>query len=1123
VRILKVATLGGVHTPEVRPENAESNFAMPFVGREPELQSLVERLDSAVGPTLVMVSGPQGIGKTRLVEEVASIAHARGLTVAKGRAWLKGEEPAYWHWTQVFASLLPERSGALENLLLEGGGSSDRLDLFDEASTVLERSSEDRAVLIILDDIHSAGSPTFLLTRFLIQQLAHSRLLVLATCRPTEDIAESGARKHLELLADHADVLHLGGLTTDAVAAMLAPVDMVHELHAATGGNPLFIEQFVKSSDVGELEFTSARHDGLAVLARSRIARLDRDARSALCALAVLGGRANIEDLAAVLERQPKKVARCLEIAVGDSIQLDKEGTYTFVHAVFAAAAYVEDSSSRAMHLRAADIIGDAPGRETELAQHLYIAGPLAADRTPTAFLNAGRAATAALAYESAAAHYEKALAISHDPSGFVTSQRVQALIGLAQARARLGEGDAARETFDQAWIAATGAHPKVVASAALGPELGFGFVPVDQPHRAARCREALDRLGPESPVLRARLTATLATHQLATAELTVARTTATAAHELAVACGDPYALGASLVALSITDLGPDSMEHRLTMARQILSLAETLGEQSFSRTGHFLLMAALLERGDVRAVDAELASRRRESARFEGLQSSRHLLWFRCMRALLDGRIEESEQLATEALATATREGDGDALSVYVGQIGIVRWMQGREAEVEPMYLSARQSQPEEAVWSAVLARLWALDGRLQAARGAIKSLGDVTAIPRDRNWLLTVATLAEAAVIVGDRDAAAHLRNELLPYAHRLVPIGLGIACWGTVARPLALVSVLLGRTDEAEAHLRTAIALCSDAGAQPWLAQAQIELSDILDADRSDEAEVLLDEAEASIRRLKTSGLEPELARRRALRGPNERSKPVVVGPARSTNALPLVRVLGTFEVVGLGDRRAPWTSRKARGLLKLLVSRRGALMTREAIMDVLWPDEDPRALSNRLSVALTTVRRAFDPERHMPADQFVSSDNHAIRLRIENMSIDAEQFLVAAREALDHPSADISLPKNAVNQFLGAALADEPYAEWAKPFRQEVHSAFARVARLLAERAEQKGDDLVAADTHRMILVEDPFDEYAHRGLVQALSRLGALGQANTAEREYESRMREIGVSAKLGRG
>ena len=71
---------------------------------------------------------------------------------------------------------------------------------------------------------------------------------------------------------------------------------------------------------------------------------------------------------------------------------------------------------------------------------------------------------------------------------------------------------------------------------------------------------------------------------------------------------------------------------------------------------------------------------------------------------------------------------------------------------------------------------------------------------------------------------------------------------------------------------------------------------------------------------------------------------------------------IQALGGFRVLRAGEPVPveDWQSRKARELLKVLVARRGRAVPREALMEALWPDEDPARLSNRLSVALSTVR-------------------------------------------------------------------------------------------------------------------------------------------------------------------
>src|SRR5690606_40769686 len=70
-----------------------------LVGRELELREALAALDeAAAGARVLLVEGEPGIGKTRLVEEVAAEAARRGLAVHWGRAFEGGVTPALWPW-----------------------------------------------------------------------------------------------------------------------------------------------------------------------------------------------------------------------------------------------------------------------------------------------------------------------------------------------------------------------------------------------------------------------------------------------------------------------------------------------------------------------------------------------------------------------------------------------------------------------------------------------------------------------------------------------------------------------------------------------------------------------------------------------------------------------------------------------------------------------------------------------------------------------------------------------------------------------------------------------------------------------------------------------------------------
>src|SRR5690606_20810989 len=211
------------------------------------------------------------------------------------------------------------------------------------------------------------------------------------------------------------------------------------------------------------------------------------------------------------------------------------------------------------------------------------------------------------------------------------------------------------------------------------------------------------------------------------------------------------------------------------------------------------------------------------------------------------------------------------------------------------------------------------------------------------------------------------------------RLATIGLGVTCWGTVARPLALVERMLGNDAAAIAHYRTAIDVSARIGAQAWLAEAQGELAALLATSsggtESAEAIALASEAAATGRILQLHGVEDSAAAVLAsLESRRERDTGI---RAADESAVPSVRVLGSFEVVSLDGEVAHWQSRKARELLKILVARRGAAIERETAMDLLWPGLAPQQVANRFAVAATTVRRALDPRGMRPSNTYLET--------------------------------------------------------------------------------------------------------------------------------------------------
>jgi DNA-binding SARP family transcriptional activator len=253
--------------------------------------------------------------------------------------------------------------------------------------------------------------------------------------------------------------------------------------------------------------------------------------------------------------------------------------------------------------------------------------------------------------------------------------------------------------------------------------------------------------------------------------------------------------------------------------------------------------------------------------------------------------------------------------------------------------------------------------------------------------------------------------------------------------------------------------------------------------------------------------------------AYQGGNAAAGPLAFLLPRDRGAV-RIQSLGGFSVVRDGElvRVSEWQSKRARELLKLLISRRGRPAPRGYLMETLWPGEDPDRVANRLSVALTTVKGVLDPEHRFPPEHFVVADKDAVALNLDALDIDVERFLSATADGLDclrRADIDRGLPilSSAAAAYAGEFLEENPYDDWTVPLREEARAAYVAALRLLARHA----GDADTAVTHLLRILEtDRYDEPAHLGLVHALSDAGRHGEAHRHYLNYRRAMDDLGV-------
>lgn len=212
-------------------------------------------------------------------------------------------------------------------------------------------------------------------------------------------------------------------------------------------------------------------------------------------------------------------------------------------------------------------------------------------------------------------------------------------------------------------------------------------------------------------------------------------------------------------------------------------------------------------------------------------------------------------------------------------------------------------------------------------------------------------------------------------------------------------------------------------------------------------------------------------------------------------------PGVRIvtLGGFRVEVGGDPVATseWGSRHARQLCKRLVAARGWPVTREELIDLLWPDEtDMRKLGARLSVRLSEIRRVLGGG--------IVADRHIVRLDLDEVTTDLEDF---------HRARD---DRAILAAYTGEFLPEDRYEDWTQQTRDEARTRFITAARRLAETERDAGNPLRAAEYGRRILQVDPYDGDAHSLVVESLLAAGESGEARRAHAAWTSALEELGL-------
>ena len=857
----------------------------PLVGRREELAFLRDRLADARAGTghVVLVCGPAGIGKTRLVEELA--ADAGGIQIGWGEAVDDAGMPPLWPWIRAVRDM-PALRAALASVAA-GAAQRDYVSAEDSAAATFtadtavldalaEQSRTGPGLLVVLDDLQWADGATLRLLERIAPEARRLPILVVAMHRDPSGGSVPGA------IAHRATALSLRPLTQTEAAAMLsAAVDeadagAVRQAASLSGGSPLFLATLARvaaeqlrgrmSWDEAVGEAPELRH-----LVAAAMRTVGTGAARAVEALSVLGPEAELDLLARLIGAgSPTAVREMLLPAVPAGLVeglSSSSSQVRFAHALVRGAAYASLSPQRRadLHYRAAELLEPlATGRDERagaVAQHWDRAG--APGRAVQWAVRAGDAARAAGAHEEALWYMRFALEAMDRGAGDVDIHvdRAELLLSLAREEYLAGR---VGKSLDACALAAdegerTGRAAVVARSAIIVQGIGDFAVNL---RIQDLCRRALALLGESAaPDLLARVEAQMACALVECGSFDEAGGWSQRALANAAASGDPDAELDAIRARAGRDVLPGFRPEMLELGARAIELAGPTGRPMAQLWGHVWRSDTAIHVADMTAAQTEIASMQALAER-TGLPLVRwHLLRSKASVAALTGRFDASRRFASQAAEVAADWEDDTIRGTEIGQSVCLARLRGDPADLAPGWTGhlddlGKLPQPARACFGTALL----LAGRREEARALYQPLISTVTTMTDNLLAASLFDLTTLATSFDDAAGCSVLRHVISTRLPRSPVFGSGTVFYaGSVARLTGELDLGCGDYEAAVRHFEEGLLVDSRLGARPYLAWGQFGLARALvGSDDRARAVKLAHAAAAEARRLDMPGL-------------------------------------------------------------------------------------------------------------------------------------------------------------------------------------------------------------------------------------------------------------------------
>ncbi len=897
----QIATSGDAEIP--LPTCIDVDPSFPFAGRAEPVENLIATWKETVegGRRAVLVSGEPGIGKTRIVTEVVRIAHDRGAVVLWGRCDEELGAPyapfaeALRHYVAMsppervraelgplggeLVRIVPELAARVPGLAepMRADADTERFRLFDSVADLLGEMSAAQPIVLVLDDVHWADKPSLLLFRHLLRANTPMRLFVLATYRDTDlDRTHPLADLLAELRRQPGvERLDLQGLDEGEITSLMsktaghdldAPaLELAHMLHNETEGNPFFVQEVLRHlAESGAIVQTEGRWtaglegigipEGIREVIGRRLSRLSDDVNRTLSVAAVIGATFDLATIEAAGGPTGDELFDALDEATQHSLIREVRGTagrYAFSHALMRSALYEEISTNRRvrMHWKVGEVLesrfaSSIDAHLDELAYH-FGEGALAGDPMKAADYarRAGDRSMEELAFEAAAAHFERALGSLELVDDASAEVRCDLLLERADAFQMGGDERRYSAVYEAAVSARMVGDPDRLARAALilvrGSTGSTRAGTVDE-ELVALLEEALACVPTEPSGIRAQLMSSLATELQWSGDHDRRMALARDALEMARATRDAdalgHVLGRSWAMIDASQPWHIDFKPLLDEAEVVMSEG---GDALMIREVHRFKtwIAAML--GDRAEMELRFDAYCRVVDQVRRPAANAFRRFDEAALAEYSGRLADAERLTLEAVQLSERADlpEGVIGAFLGGLFYYIRLNQGRSDELVGTLEGLVESQPGAPVWRVALAGALVECDRVEDARVHFMWLADddCANVPPDVEYPVTMDGLARMAFRVQPPEAVLQsIHRHLLPFAGFMNWSGVGIS--GPNDLGLAMISAALGAYEDADRWFGTSLALCERAGTRCWVARTHFDWSRTL-ADRGD----------------------------------------------------------------------------------------------------------------------------------------------------------------------------------------------------------------------------------------------------------------------------------------------